>query len=61
MYRNEAPISSILWQMRLRHQQTLEHYLQEVAALNSLLALSDVSKDYIRVLAAAFVDVFGWQ
>ena len=52
MYRSEAPISSILWQMRLRHQQTLEHYLQEVAALNSLLALTDVSKDFIRILAA---------
>ena len=25
-YRNEAPISSILWQMRLQHQQMLEHY-----------------------------------
>lgn len=61
MYRNEAPISSILWQMRLQHQQTLEHYLQEVAALNSLLTLPDVSKDFIRVLAGTFQDVFGWQ
>ena len=61
MYRNEAPISSILWQMRLQHHRTLEHYLQEVAALNSLLTLPDVSKDFIRVLAGTFQDVFGWQ
>ena len=61
MYRNEAPISSILWQMRLQHQQTLEHYLQEVAALNSLLTLPDVSKDFIRVLAGIFQDTLGWQ
>ncbi|CAE7335394.1 Khsrp, partial [Symbiodinium sp. CCMP2456] len=32
-----SSVSDIQWRMRLQHQQTLGHYLQEVAALNSIL------------------------
>lgn len=59
-YRADVPVASILWQMRLRNMQTLEHYLQEVAALNSLLCIPDKAKDYIRVLSAAFCEVLEW-
>lgn len=35
-YRRGLPISEIQWRMRLKNQQTLESYLQEVAALSAL-------------------------
>ena len=35
-YRSGRAISDVLWLLRLRNQQTLESYLQEVAALNTL-------------------------
>ena len=40
-YHRQVPIADILWQMRLRSQEALAHYLQEVAALNVTLGLSE--------------------
>ena len=50
-YHSGMPLVDLLWSMRLRHLQTLEHYLQEVAAENSLLKLSQPSRS--RVIGAA--------
>ncbi|CAE7946657.1 unnamed protein product, partial [Symbiodinium sp. KB8] len=36
-YHHGTAIADIQWRMRLKHQHTLVHYLQEVAALNALL------------------------
>lgn len=41
----------ILWRMRLRHLGTLEHYLQEVGAMNFVQQLSKETK--LKVIAAS--------
>ena len=53
-YHSGKPIADILWMMRLRSQTTLESYLQEVAALNVLGALSLSSRDSIKAFATTF-------
>ncbi|CAE7241416.1 unnamed protein product [Symbiodinium sp. CCMP2592] len=42
-YRNGMPIADIQWRMRLKHQATLEYYLQEVGAITALASLDDAS------------------
>lgn len=39
-YRRGSEIPRLLWRMRLRHQQTLESYIQETAADSFLAQLS---------------------
>ncbi|CAE8622704.1 unnamed protein product [Polarella glacialis] len=48
-YRHGTPVSDILWRMRIKHMQTLESYLQEVAAESIIPTLPVQS----RVLVAA--------
>ncbi|CAE8592212.1 unnamed protein product, partial [Polarella glacialis] len=48
-YRHGTPVSDILWRMRIKHMQTLESYLQEVAAESIIPSLPVQS----RVLVAA--------
>lgn len=48
LYHNSTPIQDILWLMRLRHQVTLEHYLQECAAANILQELSAPTRRRIQ-------------
>ena len=55
-YRHGWHISDILWQMRLRHSVTLEHYLQEVAAVSVAAELPEQSRGRIRVMAASYGD-----
>ena len=44
------PIADIQWRLRLRHMATLEHYLQEVAALSALSGvITDDARFSIRV------------
>ena len=43
-------VADIQWRMRLQHQQTLGYYLQEVAALNSIL---DAGEDARHLLFSA--------
>ena len=52
LYQGGLPVSDILWRMRLRHQATLEHYLQEVAAHATLQELSEESLRSIRAAAS---------
>ena len=47
-------MADIQWRMRLQHQQTLGFYLQEVAALNSIL---DAGED-ARLLLFSAAKVF---
>ena len=52
-YKHGEPIAYILWRMRLVSQNTLEHYLQELAAESFLVKLSETTK--VRIgLAASF-------
>ncbi|CAE7217549.1 unnamed protein product [Symbiodinium sp. CCMP2592] len=51
-YRIGEPLNEVQWRMRLRHQVTLGYYLQEVAALSILPALSDPARTRVRSSAA---------
>lgn len=53
-YRAGVGISDIQWRMRLKHQSTLEYYLQEVGAITALNALGDVASRKIRAASATF-------
>ena len=47
-------IADLLWHMRLQHQRTLYHYLQETTAASILPALSHESREKIRLLRDTF-------
>ena len=51
-YRSGEPLNEVQWRMRLRHQVTLGFYLQEVAALSILPALSEGARSRVRCSAA---------
>ena len=54
-YHLRAPIADLLWAMRLRHQDTLASYLQEVAALNVLPSLPASARRSVESAAAIFL------
>ncbi|CAE7824130.1 UVR8 [Symbiodinium sp. CCMP2592] len=56
-YHHGTPIYELLWQMRIQHIPTLQHYLQEMAAENVLGHLSSSSKRAITS-AASCLPVF---
>ena len=58
-YLNGAHIEDVLWRMRLKHQTTLEHYLQEVSAAVSLNSLSQTAKSRISTFCLIFDRLFG--
>ena len=53
-YHHGTAIADIQWRMRLKHQHTLVHYLQEVAALNALLDAGPDSRIRLRQVAELF-------
>jgi hypothetical protein len=53
-YTSGVPIQNLMWRMRLRHQVTLEHYLQEVAGSVSLRAAPLSAQARIRDLAPMY-------
>ena len=53
-YHRDIPIADILWAMRLKHTTTLEHYLQEVAALNVLAAMPSDAREAVAALSRIF-------
>lgn len=53
-YKKGMAIADLMWVMRLRSQTTLESYLQEVAALNVLVALSTRSRSNISLMSRSF-------
>ena len=55
---NGTHIADILWKMRLKHQTTLEHYLQEVSAAGSLNSLSETSRSRISMFSMCFDRLF---
>lgn len=50
-YHVGQPISNIQWTMRIKHQQTLEHYLQETAALGVIQKLPARSRELVQSCA----------
>ena len=53
-YHRGTAIADIQWRMRLKHQHTLVHYLQEVAALNALLDAGADARVRLRQIAEMF-------
>ena len=52
LYQRGTPVHDLLWRMRLRSQATLESYLQEVAAISVLPALTDATRRRIASASA---------
>ena len=48
-YLQGRPISDIQWDLRLANQTTLTHYIQETAAINSLVGLDEVCRERLRL------------
>ena len=57
LYVQDTPIHDILWRMRFKNQETLDHYLQETAALTYLRGLSEKCRQQISVIAEFYNDV----
>lgn len=53
-YMNDCPVHDIMWRMRIRQTSTLEHYLQEVAAIVSLRGLPEATLKKIEMLGNMF-------
>ena len=53
-YMRDIPIADIMWRMRVRSTSTLEHYLQEVAALVSLRSLPANASNRIQECALTY-------
>ena len=53
-YRKGLPIPQIQWSLRLRHQATLESYIQETASLTIFKNLTPASRTSLQRAAAIF-------
>ena len=53
-YRAGTPPSELQWAMRLKHLGTLEHYLQELAAVAALTEVSPHGRTRIRTAAKLY-------
>lgn len=53
-YFDGAAIADLLWKMRIKHAQTLTHYLQEVSAAVSLKDISCGAQTNIKALCGVF-------
>ena len=52
LYQQQTPVQDLLWRMRLRSANTLESYLQEVAAVSVLPSLTASTRARIEASAA---------
>eukprot|EP00438_Fugacium_kawagutii_P025922 Skav202341 [mRNA] locus=scaffold2638:25078:31004:- [translate_table: standard] len=53
-YRAGATVTDVMWALRLKHVETLQHYLQEVTASLSLASLPETCKQKVRASLALF-------
>ena len=53
LHRSGTKIADLLWRLRLAHQQTLSHYLQEMTAASVLPNMSKSTREAIIVLQGA--------
>lgn len=54
LYRQGLPITDILWCLRLKNVETLQHYLQEISTQITMYDLPLVAKQAVNVFADAF-------
>ena len=60
-YRSGKPLTEILWLMRLKNLETLQYYLQEVAADSILASLPVESIENVKACRALYRSVLGMQ
>lgn len=53
-YRADEDIARLMWKMRIKSQETLQHYLQEVGAESAFLRLPRRSKELVVASSAMF-------
>jgi len=53
-YNHGASVQDLLWRLRLQHQRTLAHYLQEVATATSLVTVSPATRALILKSASLY-------
>jgi hypothetical protein len=58
--REGLSLPGLLWRMRLRRQETLEHYLQHVLSRQVIKQLSPAGKDRIRLLSELYEGMVSW-
>ena len=56
-YHRNVDLGTLQWRMRIRHQVTLQAYIQEVAAENLLLQLPSDSVTRVKAAAALYSDL----
>ena len=54
LYRQGTPILDILWSLRLKNIETLQHYLQEISTEITMIDLPVPCRDLIRNLNSLF-------
>eukprot|EP00438_Fugacium_kawagutii_P024606 Skav200074 [mRNA] locus=scaffold838:451933:457558:- [translate_table: standard] len=54
LYRSGLPIADILWALRLKNIETLQHYLQEVATQITMVDLPQHCKDLVKSFSICF-------
>ena len=54
LYHSGMPVADIQWVMRLKHQQTLDHYLQETAAIGVIHTLPTKTREKVTSCAAMY-------
>lgn len=54
LYRHGMPIADILWALRLKNIETLQHYLQEVATQITMVDLPQHCKDLVKSFSTCF-------
>lgn len=54
LYRRGTAILDILWALRLKNVETLQHYLQEVSTKITLLDLPILAKNNITALSSMY-------
>eukprot|EP00438_Fugacium_kawagutii_P034813 Skav226550 [mRNA] locus=scaffold421:226537:230826:- [translate_table: standard] len=54
LYRHGTPIADILWTLRLRNIETLQHYLQEISTQITMVDLPLRSKELVKAFSCYF-------
>eukprot|EP00438_Fugacium_kawagutii_P026205 Skav223835 [mRNA] locus=scaffold1256:189550:193986:- [translate_table: standard] len=54
LYRHGTPIADILWVLRLKNIETLQHYLQEISTQITMVDLPAVCKDLVKAFSLYF-------
>ena len=54
LYRSGTPILDILWALRLKNVETLQHYLQEISTQITMVDLPPAAKSNVIIFAEMY-------